>query len=591
MSQAWFEMKDIRRRSLNAAVWIPLRAAIQDTVGEFGFAGHQSEFFGAGSVAVPIENRESADSQLGWGNIGVSQHHQPSCWKGTYLPSDLHDFGEGMPGVYLVLNEHTNNAESEEWHLHQDFVLALCLKREGDSWVSPKEGYIEVARLRRDSNGSPSLLEVRAEHLRDYLCARGMALYVATYRERRQVVEDAAHIDWPEGQQEEKRVEERWERRKYAIHEGGQPFGCKTAVLHISRTDVDPELDVPTIGLSGAEGNVEAKSWTVQHEGKKLFVLSGALWRSEWVEPSDLSPRIRGDNAPPTVFFVTDAKGTRESRATLIDSGKWLWFRPEVMTALLQYRGGRLVWNTQETGAVRCSPDDPVHFGVNRLGLINVFAKDIAGLPDWQQQIWAGHNVGPEGGVSEELLAAQAKAQPASTQAPEGYLARGLRRLATLSNEKLGFPLIREHPQRTDILSRCHRFRAIDRPGFLALAKDLARLTADSIDANAVHRYLGLPKGKAPGSLKSLEQLLATRMEPGAAREMMGPLFAVYELRTADAHLPSGQVDQSLLLAGVDKDSPPVHQGLQLLHACVSSIYSVAEVVEEWPVAAESDAD
>jgi hypothetical protein len=73
---------------------------------------------------------------------------------------------------------------------------------------------------------------------------------------------------------------------------------------------------------------------------------------------------------------------------------------------------------------VSCSPDCGVHFGMNRLPLINAYAKDVALLPEWQQRIWAGHNVGPEGGVSEELLASQVRAQPARTQAPEEFLRR-----------------------------------------------------------------------------------------------------------------------------------------------------------------------
>ena len=44
-----------------------------------------------------------------------------------------------------------------------------------------------------------------------------------------------------------------------------------------------------------------------------------------------------------------------------------------------------------------------MHFGVNALGFVNVFAKDIGFLREWEQQIWAGFNVGPEGGREEFL--------------------------------------------------------------------------------------------------------------------------------------------------------------------------------------------
>jgi len=82
---------------------------------------------------------------------------------------------------------------------------------------------------------------------------------------------------------------------------------------------------------------------------------------------------------------------------------------------------------------VGCSPDYTVHFGINSLGLLNVYAKDIGLLPEWQQRIWAGYNVGPDGKVSKELLASQIDAEPADTQAPEAFLGGGFK--ATYGNQ------------------------------------------------------------------------------------------------------------------------------------------------------------
>jgi hypothetical protein len=53
------------------------------------------------------------------------------------------------------------------------------------------------------------------------------------------------------------------------------------------------------------------------------------------------------------------------------------------------------------------------------LGLITVYAKDLAYLPEWQQQIWAGFNISPEGGISKELYASQVKAVAPRTLAPK----------------------------------------------------------------------------------------------------------------------------------------------------------------------------
>jgi hypothetical protein len=203
-------------------------------------------------------------------------------------------------------------------------------------------------------------------------------------------------------------------------------------------------------------------------------------------------------------------------------------------------------------------------------------------LPDWQQRVWAGYNVSPEGGVSEELLSAQAKGIPASTQAPEEFLPKGLALLKELSTEKLGFPILRDHEYIPKLLEASHRFRAIDKSGLYALAKDVARLTADSIDSAAIQTIVSPPKGTKWGSLKSLENLAASKIDAKIARSMLSALVGVYELRHGDAHLPSSQVDEAFALVGVDQAAPYVHQGHQLLYACVSSIYGIVEVLKHW---------
>ena len=414
-----------------------------------------------------------------------------------------------------------------------------------------------------------------------------LALYVTSYWNRIQVVDDTAHIGWPEGSAQESTDTDRWEGRIVPIHEGGHPYGAKTAVFHASRTDVDPQEDVPAFDFRD-DGSVESRSWTKKHEGRKIFRIQGDLWRNEWVEPGPQSPRIREDELPASVYFVTDAAGKQESRATLGGGSRWLWFHPDVIMSLAHRRGGSLHWYTRDTGGVRCSPDYDVHFGVNAVGLVNAYAKDIAILPDWQQRIWAGQNLGPEGGVSEELLASQMRAVPAETQAPEGFLHRALILLNEASEKTYGFEIVREHDHRQQLLSVAHRFRAVDRSGLFALAKDLARLTADSFDAAAMQRIVSPPKGTKWASLKSLESLAALHIGPEPARQLVGPLVGVYQLRHPDAHLPSGDLADAYRLVGVDQNRPLVFQGEQLIHACVSVLWSFAEALEQ-PRSNEAD--
>ncbi len=211
MNQQWFEMSDIRHKKLNKSVWIPLRASQKQSIGRNGYLGYKEEFFGCAGVAIPSESKSAVDKidlhSINHSNAGYFQD-------GKYTPSDVYEEYTGeFTGIYLVLEQHINSAELPEWNLHQDFVASLGLKRENDSWVSPNEGYIEVARLKKDSNGKPSLLEVRAEHLKDYLCARNMELYIASYFSRDVVVDNASFISWDKGSSSDNTENELWEGR------------------------------------------------------------------------------------------------------------------------------------------------------------------------------------------------------------------------------------------------------------------------------------------------------------------------------------------------------------------------------------------
>lgn len=576
MDQDWFEMLDIRRRKLEGQVWIPLRAWDLIEEGSLGNAGFKSEFYGVGTLAIPTSSRKDA-SRLGWENVGMKSTHSAYVEGDSYIPCDVYD--AEFTGLHLVLEQAGNREDRPEWHLHQDFVIALSLRREGDVWLSIEEGYIEVARLRKDTKGTPCWLEVRSSHLKDYLCARGMSLFITSYRERTEIVEDASRIKWPKGTASASSATDRWEARVSEVHEGGMPYGTEWAVLNTRRTDSQSDVDVPEIGPGDESVSEES---TLRYSGRKLQRVNSELWRDEWIDPATSSPRVRKDKIPPSVFFITDAEGKREHAETLVSAGRWLWFRPEVMALLADRRGGGLGWHTRDTGSVRCSPGYGVVFGVNRLGLINVYAKDIAMLPVWQQLIWSGHNVAPEGGVSEELLASQAKGDPAGTQAPEQFLGSGLKKLNELAKTKIGIRLIREHQDVPDLLARTHRFRATDKAGFFSLAKDLARLTADSFDPREIKKVVQPPTDANWRSLKLLEALVAQRIAPRVAHQNLGPLFAIYDLRHGDAHLSSSDLTGPMKLLQIDQNAPYVMQGYRLVHACVNCIHFIIKVVERW---------
>jgi len=578
MSQDWFEMTDIRRKFYDKAVWIPLRAASYlEREGQPGYVDYKEHFFSCGSAAFPTTKKDLAFTIHG-NDIDYSRDHLSYVDDDTYVPADVYKHHHlDLEGIFLVLQ----SMDSQEWILHQDFVIALHLTREGDVWVCPQEGYIEVARIKRDDNGKPILLEVRAEHLKDYLCARKMSLLISSYRERVKVYEEDPNFTWGSRTTTIEESGDKWQGDIIEIHEGGDFFGSQALVVSMTRTNADQSEDVPLIDVFD-DSDVTSK--TFGNSSRKVYRIHGALWRKEWIEPSALSPRIAQDELPPTISFIVDASGKRETKETLKNlgcSGKWLWFSPGIINALAQRRGGELGWYTADTGYVGCPPTSRVHFGVNELGLVNAYAKDIAFLPEWLQQIWAGHNLSPEGGVSAELFASQAVGKPAGTKAPEAFLQSGIELLQRIASEELGITFFREHPSHFEILQKCNRFRAVDQAGLYALAKDLTRVTAESIDVMSIQSIVAPPKGEKWGSLKSLEKLLAKRVEPSVARGIMSRLVGIYELRLGDAHLPSDKIDEAIALVGINTDEPFITQGKQLMHACVSSLYEIANVLKD----------
>lgn len=583
MNQEWFEMPDIRRKDFSKSVWIPLRAVYKNICeGKYGYVGYKEDFFGTGSIAVPIQNEDDA-RKLEWMDIGISHQHSGGVEDGNYIPADIYvDYQSKFEGIHLALDQYSDSKDPKTWHLHHDLVVTLGLRREGNSWLCPKDGYIEAAKLTETDDGKPVLLEIKAEYLKDYLCAREMGLYMTSFYSRDMILEDVTSISWEDGNSKENNDTYKWEGRVMPIHEGGQAYGEKWSVFHVARTDVDENDDVPDISSIPTDENTKHDQWERGYEGKKLYRVMGELWRNEWINPGKQSPKVRGDQIPSTVFFIIDADGSKVCGKDLIDSGKWLWFKPDVIMALSHRRGGNLEFYTEETGRVSCSYGCGVHFGVNAHGYINVYAKDIGLLPEWQQQIWAGYNITPEGGVSKELLASQVKAEPADSQAPEEYLVKGIELVNKLSQEKLGIKLFRDHDLIPDLLTKIHRFRALDEASFYSLAKDLARITADSLDTEAMQSIVPPPKKTTWGSLKSLENLLASKYDRDFIRKILAPMVGVYELRHADAHLPSSKIKDAFDLINIDKTQPFVHQGLEMMGRLVSSIYGVAEGLERW---------
>ncbi len=582
MTQKWFEMQDLRKKKLDKSVWIPLRSqkSIRNQI-QYGKVGYLEEFLGHGSLMISVDKKEVTEN-LSWTDIGISHLQGLNFLSGEYSRTDLCE-SDDFTGIHLVLDQtFDNNFDNHEWHLHQDLIISLGLKREGDVWVCPRQGYEIVARLERDEEDSPIVLEIKNQFLKDYLNARACGLFMTSFFSRDEIFENRSVLSWSEESKQAEEGKNFWECRILEIHEGGFLFGEKVAVSHVSRVDIDEDEDVPDMTSFPTHDNVKSEFYERGFKGKKLYRVIAELWKYEWINPADSSPITLGQDENIDIFYVVDATGNKESGRELTKGGKWLWFKPELVSALLSKRGSFLKWYTKNTGSISCAPAWGVHFGVNALGMITVYAKDIGQLPLWQQQIWSSYNVAPDGGISKELHAAQVKAQPATTLAPEAFLEKVINEINVAANENLRIQFFRGHSSISEIITSVHRFRAIDTNGLYSLAKDLARIIVDDIDIESIQKIVAPPKKTKWGSLKSIENLLASKISKENARKIMSPFVGVYELRHVDAHLPSSEIENSFKLIQIDRSQPAVTQGYQMLLACVDNLHVILSILKDW---------
>jgi hypothetical protein len=573
--QDWFEMRDLRKARIASSTWIPVFARHQPLeVGNCRQVGHQEEYFGAHAIIVPQQYRDKA-LQVEWTEASFSHDRRPHIDGDEFKSAgNFDDSATGIVGKRLVLEGTFDGLESSQQFIDQDLILGLRLFREGDSWLCPAEDYIEVVRMKFDESRRCTLIEIRAEHLRDYLNACDSGLLVATYRSRRETQATPPPFPWPSEPVDEKIDGGHWEGRVSEVTEDGFPYGSEVAVIEMVRTDVDLDDEVPVFGHPTNE-NIGGETRKFQRLGPKCYRLYGEMWRNEWVEPASKSPRFRGDRSTSEVDFIIETDGTTAPGSSLRDEGRWLWFQPHIIGALLERRKSKLVWHSLNTGTISTPLNGDVHFGLNDSGFVNVYAKDIGQLLEAPQRLWNAHNITPDGAVSPELYAVQMKCVVPTTIAPEVEIVLAIQELQEASKEAYGDNLFRSHPVEADLVRAVNRFYSLDRSGFFKLAKEITRLVVERMDMDLLKRLT--PDEKKLASIKRLERIVTDCGEDG--RELTAPLVGLNELRQADAHLPSTDLSDSFGLLGVTDSGEYMNMAKEMMSNVAVSLQNIQTVI------------
>ncbi|MDD4962467.1 MAG: hypothetical protein PHI11_00965 [Gallionella sp.] len=583
MKQDWILQTKETRRVFSSATWVPLRASCNDEQGEVRDIGYVSEFFGCGSVAFQPEHREVAE-QLGWSSIGSGHDVQPYAYEDGYYSSiEQYQHNDKEPiGVNLVFEHPQPVVGGRLWILNPDLVVALHLIKDGTNWVRPEEDFVIVAREVLDDKGHHQLIEIKREFLIDYLAARNLSLRLSYYRQR---VENVAALEGSEYANLENRQEQRdGGRFELLIRSLKDVYGGSWASFRVWRTDVDADEDAPVMEPESGD-NTAFESSKGHRSGYEGVRVEGEFWRDEWIDHQGRSVRVRGDADKTLPQFIVETDGTRMPSANLDneDIGRWLWFRPSVVSELLDHRGFSLKWYTAETGGIGSTSGYVVHFGINASDLITVYAYDVARLAAWEQHIWAAHNVVPDGKVSNELLASQVKAQPASTHAVEELLFKSMQMLEAGFRQEFSISLFTHNIDDAAVMQHVSRFSSRDQVSLLRLAKELVRVFSDRIDVQALRKLSTHAEKEKLASNKLLQNVLAQKVGADKARLVFGAIAGAYDMRVGDAHPTSSKIGDALKLAGIDESGSFLRQGEQLISNFGQSVWWIGKLLFEQP--------
>lgn len=577
MSTDWMLQTRETRRRFASATWIPLRASLEDMRGKATSIGYKSEAFACGAVAFPPQHRDKAE-RLGWNEIGIGHSARPLAYEdGYYSPVEQYQHNDKEPiGIELVFEHEQPVLGRTLWVLNPDLPIALRLVKEGHNWVRPEEDFTVVVRETFGDDGSHTQIEIKREFLLDYLAARGLSLRLSYYRQR---VENVASVDASDYAALATGTEDRDDGRfELRIHSLNDVFGASWTSLRVWRNDVDPEDDAPVMGPENSHntGFERIEGRRGEYEGTRI---ESEYWRNEWIDSQGISVRVRGDVDQSRPHFIVETDGTRMPSTDLCDEdiGRWLWFRTGVVNDLIGRRGFVLRWYTSETGAIVSTSGYATHFGINSADLITVYAYDVAKLPAWEQNVWAAHNVVPEGKVAAELLESQVKAKPASTKAPEEKLLKCMEMLELGFQRKLGVPLFSHRIEETETLRQISRFASRDVPTLLRLAKELVRVFSDRLDIRELRKLSTHPDKEKLGSNKLLQDVLAQKTGEAEARRIMAVIAGVYDMRVGDAHPTSSKIADAFKLAEIDDRKSFMRQGEQLIDNFARAIWLVGK--------------
>lgn len=577
----WIEMRLLRNLRYATKEWIPVYGfEYKDKHDKYPNIGFREDFFHVETGIVYNDYRENA-GEMKWDDWYQDSVNPYISEDKTYNRAGvLYDRKNNKIGERLVMGQFIDSEYQDEIYINQDFILAYKLVRKNDIWIRPKDNDREVIRSRTCDHKDKKLIEIRSEFLRDYLSALNASFRLYYYRERHAIVDYRPNFINNETSVLSDNQHNRHTLSCHHINPNGDLPDSKGILVKLWRNDVDEEDTIPDFNKNSIEGQCHSYQNFIEKENADRYHLHSRLWRGEWIEGNEQSCLI-GYSEPNDDFMVyADNSGQKVPLSSLKyeEINKYLWFKPEIVNLLISNQGGKVEWDTKETGFISTGPDTSIHFGLNKKGLVNVYAYDIARLPYWQKEIWVGQNTPPDDGVSIELAKIQITYTPIKSYAPEEVIVRILEQFNNLYNNKFSLPILNDHEEIHSLLTQINRFQVHSDDSLESLAKNLVKLSIERLNCKNLKKTIGSDVGKE-GSLHLLGILLEKKLGVENGEKIMAPLRSLYQLRLRDSHLKSKKikVEEHYVVLQINRQLPYVWQGAQLIESTAKAFNEICK--------------
>lgn len=559
--QSWFEMLDVKCDTHGEGEWTPLWVYEVSHEGDMFSAPYQEEIYRIRTLFAPLVNRgRLLDHWIDLDSDGV----YPCVDQGNYCKPGVYYFdsrnGEEA-GEYSVFKFCTGGGETCELQINQDLVAALQLIPKGDSWIRPAEGGQIVIRLGKNDKGVVVRAEIRTEYLRDYLCARGMGLYIEEFRHRQEQNRDGQSILWQNSPVIECRMSRcgngKYEWKGWMFkHQDGNSWDDTQSIS----SEVLPE--------------------------PQYYRVEGQLWKQFWINPALRSERVAGDDSGFEYYVMPN--GERHTISPLDDDEfghVYLFFRSDLVTHALS-AGLQVAWDARDVFSISFPSGQNVLLGISSEGTYFCISADVARLASWEQKLLHDDNIKPQEQTEyagSELFQNQMMCEFLHTKAPENEFQRLLNELGMVFKKRTGNDLWRKMDCEDGLISAVSRFCSVSQDGYAMLARHLTTAMIERMDVVGFKDFIGgrveTVQLKTIGLLSAVISLINGEVDAGKQVRFMRDINYI---RQADAHLmPTDEIEKRINVLQMPGDLAWIEKGARLIEYANRGLQNLVTVFSD----------